>query len=78
MIIKVLGSGCKNCKKLTANALQAIEELGINASLEKVEEMKDIMKYNVLSTPALVVDEVVKTTGRIPSVEEIKTILKSV
>lgn len=76
MIIKILGSGCPNCKKLEAHAKQAALELGLEASFEKVTEMADIMAYGVMSTPGLVVDEVVKTTGRVPSVEDIKQYLK--
>ncbi|KOA19791.1 hypothetical protein CLHOM_18800 [Clostridium homopropionicum DSM 5847] len=76
MIVKVLGTGCKNCKNLEANAKEAIEELGLDATVEKVEDMKGIMSYGVMRTPALVVDEKVKVMGRVPKVEEIKEILK--
>lgn len=72
MIIKVLGSGCANCKKLEANVQEAVRELGIEAVIEKVEDFKDIMAFGVMKTPALVVDEKVKVTGRVPSVEDIK------
>jgi len=72
MIIKILGSGCLNCKKLEANAKKAVEELGIEATIEKVEDFKDIVSYGVMSTPALVVDEQVKIMGRVASVEDIK------
>ncbi|MGK0464890.1 thioredoxin family protein [Clostridium sp.] len=75
MIIKVLGSGCANCKKLEANTKQAVEELGIEATIEKVEDFKKIMAYGVMKTPALVVDEKVKIMGRVPSSEEIKKYL---
>ena len=71
MVIKVLGTGCKNCKKMEANAIEAIAELGIQASVEKVEKMEDIIAYGVMKTPALVVDEQVKVRGRIPSVKDI-------
>ncbi len=67
MIIKVLGSGCANCKKLEANVHKALEQSGISATVEKVTELKDIMQYGVMSTPALVVDEVVKSSGRLLS-----------
>lgn len=76
MIVKVLGTGCKNCKNLEANAKEAIEELGLDATVEKVEDMKGIMSYGVMRTPALVVDEKVKVMGRVPKVEEIKEILE--
>lgn len=76
MIVKVLGTGCKNCKNLEANAKEAIEELGLDATVEKVEDMKGIMSYGVMRTPALVVEEKVKVMGRVPKVEEIKEILE--
>jgi small redox-active disulfide protein 2 len=75
MVIKVLGSGCANCKKLEANTKQAVEELGIEATIEKVEDFKKIMAYGVMKTPALVVDEKVKIMGRVPTAEEIKKYL---
>ncbi len=75
MIIKVLGSGCANCKKLEENARKAIEELGIEATIEKVTEFPDIMAYGVMKTPALVVDEKLKVSGRVPSSDEIKQYL---
>lgn len=76
MIIKVLGSGCTNCKKLEANTREAVEELGIDAVVEKVQDIKEIMAYGVMKTPALVVDEKVKFMGRVPSIEDIKQYLK--
>ena len=76
MVIKVLGSGCMNCKKLEANSKEAVKELGIDAKIEKVESFKDILAYGVMKTPALVVDEKVKVMGRIASVEEIKKLLQ--
>ena len=72
MIIKILGTGCSNCKKLEENTRKAVEELGIEATIEKVTDIKEIMKYGVMNTPALVVDEKVKTMGRVPTSEEIK------
>jgi small redox-active disulfide protein 2 len=75
MVIKVLGPGCANCKKLEANVREAVKELGIEATIEKVQDFKDIMAYGVMRTPALVVDEQVKVTGRVPSVEDIKKYL---
>ncbi len=75
MVIKVLGSGCCNCKKLEANVREAVKQLGIEATIEKVEDFKDIIAYGVMRTPALVVDEQVKVMGRIPSVEDIKKYL---
>ncbi len=76
MIIKVLGSGCANCKKLEENTKKAVAVLGLDATIEKVTEMKDIMAYGVMKTPALVVDEKVKVMGRVPSSDEIQKLLK--
>jgi len=75
MNIKILGTGCPNCQRLEANTKQAIDELKLEATVEKVTEIQDIMSYGVMGTPALVVDEKVETTGRIPDVSDIKTIL---
>jgi small redox-active disulfide protein 2 len=76
MVIKILGAGCANCKKLDQNVRKAIEELGIDASVEKVEDIKAIVGYGVMRTPALVVDEQVKVMGKVASVEEIKKFLQ--
>ena len=71
MKIKVLGPGCSKCKKLYAEAEKAIASSGITVALEKVEKIDEIMKYNVMMTPALVLDEEVKASGRIPPSSEI-------
>ncbi len=76
MVIKILGSGCVNCRKLESLAAKAAEELGIEAEIVKVTDFADIMGYGIMSTPGLVVDEEVKVAGRVPSLDEIKTILK--
>lgn len=73
--IKILGTGCPKCKKTTAAVEAAVKNLGIEASVEKVEDIMEIMKYNVLSTPAVVVDGNVVFKGRIPSSFEIEAIL---
>ncbi|WP_186428918.1 thioredoxin family protein [Clostridium sp. BSD9I1] len=75
MNIKILGTGCTNCKKLEENARKAVEELRLDATIEKVTEIKDIMKYGVMKTPALVVDEKVKIMGRVATSDEIKKYL---
>ena len=75
MTIKILGTGCPNCQKLEANAKQALSELKIEARIEKVTEIQDIMSYGIMGTPALVVDEKVEVSGRIPDVSEIKALL---
>ncbi len=72
MVIKILGSGCANCKKLYANAREAVNQLGLDATIEKIEDFKEIMVYGVMNTPALVVNEEVKIMGRVASVESIK------
>jgi small redox-active disulfide protein 2 len=70
--IKILGSGCANCKKLEANAVEAVKQLGVEAKVTKVEAIKDIMKYGVMRTPAIVINEKVKMYGKVSTVEEIK------
>lgn len=75
MIIKVLGSGCANCKNLEKNTKKAVEALGIEAEIIKVTDMKDIMAYGVMKTPALVVDDKIKVMGRVPTADEIKAYL---
>jgi small redox-active disulfide protein 2 len=72
MKIQVLGTGCPKCKKTFENTEQAVRELGITADLEKVEDLKAIMSFNVMMTPAVAVDGEVKVSGKIPSVDEIK------
>jgi small redox-active disulfide protein 2 len=75
LTIKVLGSGCANCKRLEQIAHKVVDELGIEAEIVKVTEYPDIMKYNVMSTPGLVVNEKVVSAGRIPSEAEITIFL---
>lgn len=74
-IIKVLGTGCSKCKSTVANVNEAVKQSGIEAEVIKIEDIKEIMKYNVMSTPAVVIDEEVKTKGKIPTVEELKMLL---
>ena len=71
MKIKVLGTGCPKCKKLYSEVEKAIVASGVNADLEKVEKMDEIIKYGVMATPALVIHEEVKSSGRIPQRDEI-------
>ena len=75
--IKVLGSGCANCKRLEQIARKAVEDLGVEAEIEKVTNYNDIMKYPILSTPGLVINEELVSSGRIPSQEEITDWLKA-
>lgn len=77
MKLKVLGTGCPKCKKLYAEAEKAITASGVSAELEKVEKIDEIMKYGVMMTPALVIDEEVKASGRIPSNAELVAWIKA-
>jgi small redox-active disulfide protein 2 len=70
--IQILGTGCPKCKLLTANAEKAVKALGIEAQIEKVEKIMDIMKFGVMTTPALVVDGTVKSAGKVLSPEDIQ------
>lgn len=72
MVIKILGMGCANCKKLHQLAEESAKELNLEATFEKVEDIKKIMAYGVMRTPALVINEKVKVFGRIPNKDEIK------
>jgi len=76
MKIQVLGTGCAKCKQLTASAEKAVAELGLGVPVEKVEDLREIMKFKVMSTPALVVDGVVKSTGKVLSAEDVKAFLR--
>jgi small redox-active disulfide protein 2 len=76
MIIKILGTGCSNCKKLEANVKEAVEKLGVNAEIVKVQEIKDIMSYGIMGTPALVIDEKVKNYGKVASVDKIVKLIQ--
>jgi small redox-active disulfide protein 2 len=73
LTIKVLGSGCANCKRVEQIAHKVVDELGIEAEIVKVTEYPEIMKYNVMSTPGLVVNEKLVSYGRIPTPAEVTT-----
>jgi len=75
--IKVLGTGCATCKQLEKLVRQAVEETATDATIEKVEDIQDIIAYNVMSTPALVIDEEVRSAGRVPSIEELRQLIAS-
>lgn len=77
MIIKVLGPGCVNCQKIYAETLAAVAEAGIGAEVLKVADMAEILGYGVMSTPAIVIDDKVVVSGRIPSSAEIAAFIKS-
>ncbi len=75
MIIKVLGSGCANCKNLERVTREAIAELGVDATIQKVEDYPSIVGYGVMRTPALVVDEKLVLSGRVPKTAEVRELL---
>ncbi len=75
LTIKVLGPGCQNCQNLAAIAAKAIKTLSIEARVEKVTDYAEIMKYKILATPGLVINEKVVCAGRVPSEAEVTTFL---
>ena len=76
-IVKILGTGCPKCKQTTSIVTDVVKENNIDVIIEKVEDIMDIMKYNVMSTPAIVVNEKVVIKGRVPSKSEIIEILNN-
>lgn len=75
MIIKVLGPGCTNCKTLERVTREAVADLGLDATIEKVEDYAEIAGYGIMSTPALVVDDEVVVSGRVPTGPAVKELL---
>jgi len=75
MEIKVLGTGCAKCKSLEKVTRKAVDELNLDASVEKVEDIQKIMEYAVMRTPALVINEKVVLSGQLPKVDKIKELL---
>ena len=75
MEIKILGTGCPKCKTLEKLTREVVEKNGIDATITKVEDITEIIKYHIMATPALVVNEKVEIKGRIPSADEIEQIL---
>lgn len=73
--IKVLGPGCPKCKTTYNNVLEAVKQSEVDAEVLKIEDIEEMMKYNVLTTPVLMIDDVVKVKGRIADVNEIKVLL---
>jgi len=76
MKIQILGTGCPKCEKTTKVIKKVIEELGIDAEIEKVTDLNEIMTFNVMTTPAVAIDGKVKISGRVPSVRALKKLLK--
>jgi len=74
-IIKVLGTGCQKCEKLKQDVEKAVNELGLECRIEKVDKITDIINYGVMMTPGLVIDEQVICSGRVPSMEELKKLI---
>lgn len=73
--VKILGPGCTRCKTLEKLTREVVDENGIDATITKVDDIMEIMKYGVMTTPALVVDGKVEIKGRVPSADEIKQVL---
>jgi small redox-active disulfide protein 2 len=78
MRIQVLGPGCAKCNELTKRTETAVQQLGLEMAVEKVTDLAEIMKFGVMTTPALVIDGAVKIAGRVPTEAEIQTILTTV
>ena len=76
MKIEVLGSGCPKCRKLEAMVIDVVDKLGLNAEVTHVHDMDKILSYNVMMTPALVVDGLVKLSGRLPNEAQLVELLK--
>ena len=77
MEIKVLGTGCAKCKALERATRKAVDELNLDAGIEKVEDIQKIMEYAVMRTPALVIDDKVVLSGQVPKVSQLKEILSN-
>jgi len=76
MLIQILGTGCAKCEKLAETTKQAAQEMNLTFELMKVTNLQEIMKFGVMTTPALVVNGTVKVAGKVPSVEDVKKLLK--
>ena len=74
-VIKILGTGCPKCQSMTGVVKDVVSENNIDASIEKVEDIMDIIKFNVMTTPALVIDDVITIKGRVPSKDEVLALL---
>jgi len=74
-VIKILGTGCPKCKSMTNVVKDVVKEHNIDATIDKVEDIMEIMKFNIMTTPALVIDDVVTVKGRVPSKDEVLKLL---
>lgn len=74
-VIKILGTGCPKCQSMTAVVKDVVSENNIDATIEKVEDIMEIMKFNIMVTPALVIDDVITIKGRVPSKDEVLKLL---
>lgn len=77
MKIQVLGTGCPKCRETVARVERAVRETGVDATVEKVEKIQDIVAFGILATPAVAVDGTVRISGRLPTVEEVKDLITS-
>lgn len=75
MNIAILGTGCPKCKRTTDVVRKAVEEMGVEATIQKIEDIREIMKYRVMMTPAVAIDGQVKISGKVPTVDEVKSLL---
>ncbi|MBK7393827.1 MAG: TM0996/MTH895 family glutaredoxin-like protein [Chloracidobacterium sp.] len=73
--IKILGTGCARCKQTEAVIRETLSEMGIDANIEKIEDIEKIMKYDIMSTPAVVLDEAVIMAGKVPSKEDVRAMM---
>jgi small redox-active disulfide protein 2 len=73
--IKILGPGCSKCKTTYEVVKKAVEQSGVHADITKIEDLEGMMKYNILATPVVVVNEQIKISGRVPTIDEIKKLL---
>ncbi len=77
MKVQVLGTGCAKCKQLTANVQEAARQSGLSVEIEKVEDVREIVKYHVMSTPALVIEGAVKSTGKVLPAADVLALLRA-
>ena len=75
MKIAILGTGCPKCRQMVEVVRKAVEKSGMDVAISKVEDIREIMKFKVMATPALAIDDEVKISGRVPTVEEVTSLL---